>query len=47
MTDEITGEDCEECGCALVRVSADDVSNPHNYPIVTCPNCLEVKEVER
>ena len=42
MTDEITGEDRGDCGCALVRVSADDVANPHNYPVVTCPTCLEV-----
>jgi predicted nucleic acid-binding Zn-ribbon protein len=47
MTDETLDERCGTCDCQLVRTPADDPANPYNHPAVTCPNCLEVKRVER
>ncbi|SFT06430.1 hypothetical protein [Halostagnicola kamekurae] len=47
MSEELTGEDCNEFGMALLRTSADDVTNPYNAPVVTCPNCPREIQVER
>jgi ssDNA-binding Zn-finger/Zn-ribbon topoisomerase 1 len=47
VTEELTGEDCDDCGTALIRISEDDTANSHNCPVVTCPSCLEIIRRER
>lgn len=47
MADEVLDERCPECDSELIRVPADDPANSHNYPVVSCPGCLEVVRVER
>ncbi|MFB6237557.1 MAG: hypothetical protein ABEH81_04215 [Halopenitus sp.] len=47
MSKEKLDETHDECGTHLVRVSEDDSSNPHTFPIVRCPECLEIVGKER
>ena len=46
MSEEELDEE-HQCGTPLIRVSEDDVANPHNCPVVTCPACLEIVRRER
>jgi len=47
MSEEVLDEDCDNCGTALIRISADDPANSHNCPVVTCSSCLEIVRRER